>query len=68
MINKRIAELTAEKEETLKEYVKASDRERDALAERNMRISMELSFLKKLLKIKNADRSDAEEFLGKEPS
>lgn len=63
MIEKRIAELTAEKEQTLKEYASSQDN-REVLAERNMRISMELSFLNKLLKIENADRSDAEEFLG----
>jgi hypothetical protein len=47
-IKKRISDLTSEKEETLNEYVNASDREQDVLAERNMRISMELKFLKSL--------------------
>jgi hypothetical protein len=47
-IKKRISDLTSEKKETLNEYVNASDREQDVLAERNMRISMELKFLKSL--------------------
>ena len=52
LIKKRITELTTEKEETLTEYIKASDREQDVLAERNIRISMELRFLRELRKTK----------------
>ncbi len=47
-IEKRVAELTAEKEETLNEF--AQGEHQDVLAERNIRISMELKFLDKLSK------------------
>lgn len=51
-VDKRISDLTAEKDLTLKEYAKAArGDQRDILAERNMRISMELKFLNTLIKL-----------------
>lgn len=49
LIEKRIASLKSEKAEVLKEYPKAGDLQ-DVLAERNMRISLELKFLDELSK------------------
>lgn len=48
LIEKRIADLKKEKEELLKEYPDTSADMQDVLAERNMRISLELKFLNEL--------------------
>ena len=47
-IEERIATLTAEKEEMHKEYLSSDDDQQNVIAMGNMRISMELKFLRKL--------------------
>ena len=48
LIENRIKELKAEKEQLLLEYPDTSAEHQDVLAERNSRISMELKFLNEL--------------------
>jgi hypothetical protein len=48
-VEKRINDLTFEKEETINNYIGAHSNEQDILSERNIRISFELKFLNELL-------------------